>query len=298
MSRTPPAEIPIDAALVARLVADQFPALADLPIRPLGEGWDNVMFRIGDTLVARLPRRVAAVPLLENERRFLPRLAHYLPIPVPVCVYAGQPGNGYPWPWLITQWFAGDNADRDPPSPSQAPRLAAFLLALHDIDADHAPINHHRGVALTRRTALMHQHWATLAQHGEPLAPSLVALWDEAGALPLLEPPRWLHGDLHYANVLIEGGRFSAIIDWGDICSGDVATDLASFWLLFDDGAARRAAIAAYGADRATIKRAMGWALSWASILRATGLTDNPRHAAAGLAVMRRLLDDVRANDV
>ena len=132
-----------------------------------------------------------------------------------------------------------------------------------------------------------------LAPHGEPIAPPLAALWDRACAAPYSGKPRWLHGDLHYANVLVEHGKFTAIVDWGDICAGDPATDLAALWLLFDDPAARAAGLAAYGAGPAMKLRAMGWALSFASVLRSIGLTDNPRHAAVGKATMARLLGDL-----
>ena len=48
----------IDATLVQRLVAEQFPQWSDLPVRPVERsGWDNRSFRLGDDLVARLPSR-------------------------------------------------------------------------------------------------------------------------------------------------------------------------------------------------------------------------------------------------
>ena len=47
-------------------------------------------------------------------------------------------------------------------------------------------------------------------------------------------PPLWLHGDLHPSNMLTHDGRLSAVIDFGDITSGDPATDLALAWMMFD----------------------------------------------------------------
>ncbi|MBE8992763.1 phosphotransferase [Nostoc sp. LEGE 12450] len=47
---------------------------------------------------------------------------------------------------------------------------------------------------------------------------------------------KWLHGDLHPRNILVEDGAIAGIIDWGDITSGDIATDLAGLiFLLFRD---------------------------------------------------------------
>ena len=61
---TPGAEIEIDEALVHALLTDQCPHLADLPVRIVANGWDNVIARVGDEWMARLPRRAVAVPLV------------------------------------------------------------------------------------------------------------------------------------------------------------------------------------------------------------------------------------------
>ena len=52
--------IPITADLVSRLVAEQFPRWAALPIRPVAKsGHDNRMFHLGDALMVRLPSDAA-----------------------------------------------------------------------------------------------------------------------------------------------------------------------------------------------------------------------------------------------
>ena len=84
-------------------------------------------------------------------------------------------------------------------------------------------------------------------------------------------------------------GRIAAIIDWGDITSGDVTTDSAAFWMLFD-GTARQYALAAYGdIEQATRARAKGWAVSFGAVLLDTGMVDHPRHAAIGAKILRRV---------
>lgn len=102
----------------------------------------------------------------------------------------------------------------------------------------------------------------------------------------------WLHGDLHARNVLVKDGAISGVIDWGDMTAGDVATDLASIWMLLGDAGARAKARAAYGADEATWARAKGWAVLFAAILLDTGLTDTPRHAVMGERAFQRLAED------
>ena len=82
------------------------------------------------------------------------------------------------------------------------------------------------------------------------------------------------------------------IIDWGDIGSGDRATDLASVWMLFSERSARERALIDYGADADTVLRAKGWAVLFAVMLLDTGIQDHPRHAAIGHAALRQLQDD------
>ena len=51
-------ELEIDASLVGRLLAAQFPQWAALPIRRVPAwGTDNALYRLGDDMVARMPRR-------------------------------------------------------------------------------------------------------------------------------------------------------------------------------------------------------------------------------------------------
>lgn len=92
----------------------------------------------------------------------------------------------------------------------------------------------------------------------------------------------WIHGDLHPRNVLIHEGKITGIIDWGDISSGDRATDLAAVWMLFSDRVARHEALLEYGADDDMVLRAKGWAVLFAVLLLETGLSDHPQHAAIG----------------
>src|SRR5712691_8993623 len=71
----------IDATLVARLVAAQFPQWAGLPIEPIrSAGTDNALYRLGEDMVVRLPRILTATGQIERERKWLPRLAPRLPL--------------------------------------------------------------------------------------------------------------------------------------------------------------------------------------------------------------------------
>ena len=286
-SGTPAADIVIGTDLVRALIAAQHRDLSGLSVRPAESGWDNAMFRLGETLAARLPRRAAAVPLLLNEQLWLPTLAERLPLPIPSPTRTGAPDAAFPRPWSIVPWLDGRPADLSPPDPGQGPALARFLLALHQPAPPTAPANPYRGVPLAARAEAVEVRMDRL---GAAISADVRRIWRDALAAPMDREPVWLHGDLHGRNVLVEAGRFSGVIDWGDICRGDPATDLAAIWSLLPDIDARRAAVEAYGASDSSRRRAQGWAVFFGVMLLDAGRVDDARLAAAGAATLDRLV--------
>ncbi|WP_172639124.1 phosphotransferase [Streptomyces tailanensis] len=104
-------EFDIDEALVARLIAAQFPEWAGLPLAPApASGTDNVMFRLGDDMVVRLPRLPGGADHVDTEHRWLPRLAPHLPLAVPEPLGKGRPGEVYGQPWSVMRRLDGENA--------------------------------------------------------------------------------------------------------------------------------------------------------------------------------------------
>ncbi|MFI1290002.1 phosphotransferase [Streptomyces sp. NPDC020792] len=98
-----------DDSLVRRLIAAQFPRWAGLPVRRIGSaGTSNVMYRLGEDMVARLPRTAGAAGYVEKEHTWLPRLAPTLPLAVPVPLGMGAPDEGCPWPWSVYRWIDGE----------------------------------------------------------------------------------------------------------------------------------------------------------------------------------------------
>lgn len=259
------ADAAIDGGLVRALLREQHPDLADLELREIRGGWDNRLFRIGDGLLARLPCRQASAPLVEHELRWLPELAPSLPQPIPVPLRTGRPGCGYPWSWSIVPWLPGESLlSSRPPDLSQAALdLAGFLHALHRPAPVDAPFNPWRGIPLTDRTSLLHTSLDGLGSAVDRAA--VLGLWQEVlGADPWRGPTLWLHGDLHPGNLLVQDGRISAVIDFGDLTSGDPAIDFAIAWMLPRSfGDALRDAIPG-ALDDAGWKRARGWALALA----------------------------------
>lgn len=289
----PASELDVDSALVQTLLRTQHPDLADLPVTPLANGWDNFMFRLGAALIVRLPRRTASAALVASEQTWLPRLAPALSLPVPVPVRVGVPDGHFPWSWSIVPWFAGEPADTARLSCEQAQLFARFLRELHQHAPADAPSSAVRGVPLQQRATAIAERMERLRVVSPNITPRIDAAWQRALEAAAHDERRWLHGDLHALNVLVSEGRISAVIDWGDLTAGDEATDLASAWTLFADPEARRALLRGYAPSAACLARALGWGIGFGAMLLDAGLVNSPRLAAIGRATLERLDSDL-----
>jgi aminoglycoside phosphotransferase (APT) family kinase protein len=259
MTRMHAHELEIDEALVRRLLAEQFPEWQELPLQRIEpSGTVNAIFRLGDELSVRLPRREGPAEPGSVELEWLPELAPQLPVEVPVPVAQGQPGADYPWFWEIHAWVEGEVVPVDEIDAVQAAHdLAALVLALQRVDPTGAPPG--RGIRLAVRDEQMRSWWARF--DGDPRA---WEAWQRALAAPPWDgPPVWHHGDLDRRNWLVRNGRISGVIDWGSMGTGDPACDVMVAWKLHS-AAARDAFREALPTDDATWERARGWAVSQA----------------------------------
>jgi aminoglycoside phosphotransferase (APT) family kinase protein len=287
----PAAEVDVDEPLVRALLAEQHPDLADLPIEVVANGWDNAIVRVGDALVARLPRRELAVPLVEHEQRWLPELAPRLPLPIPAPVRIGRPSDRYPWPWSLCPWFDGVSALVSPPSDlaAAAELHGRFFSALHQPAPADAPANPYRGVPLAAR------HERTMADIDAldlPDPTEVIARWRAfLEVAPHEGPPVWVHGDPHPGNLLVHEGRLAAVIDFGDLCAGDRACDLAVAWMLYPSDVRPVFRAAAGDVDDATWARAHGWALAFGLVLSANA-ADHAEYSSLGAHTLGAALAD------
>lgn len=260
----PAADVSISPALVTALLEEQHPDLAPLVPVQSAEGWDNVLFRLGDELAIRLPRRAAAAMLIEHEQRWLPQLAARLPLAVPVPVRIGVPGRLFAWSWSIVRWLPGTSLLHASLADTVAATavLEQLFLALHQPAPMDAPTNPWRGVPLAARTQALHGHLQQL--EGIIDRGAVLHLWEQVlSTRPWPGPPLWLHGDLHPGNLLVHAGRLSGLIDFGDLTSGDPATDLSVLWMLPPAIRANFNAWPGTGADVDALKmRTRGWALA------------------------------------
>lgn len=289
---TPAAEIDIDEGVVGALLRDQAGELAGQTLSRFGEGFDNVLYRLGERWMVRLPRRAMSAALVEGEQRCLPAIARGLSTSVPAPVVTGVPGSGFPWHWSIVPWIEGDDADLAPLIPTSQADWLQFLSELHSLTVVEPPQNPYRGVPLADRATAIEERLVTLERVTDLVTPSLRACWAVALEADSQSGQRswcWVHGDLHPRNVLTRDGDLSAVIDWGDLCAGDPATDIASIWMHFPEAApALEAEIAASGRyDAHIIARARGWAISFGALLADTGRVDDERHYAVGARTLK-----------
>jgi aminoglycoside phosphotransferase (APT) family kinase protein len=296
VNRMPPAEVEVSADLVRRLLADQHPDLARLPVEFLANGWDNELYRVGDGLVARLPRRALGAQIIKNEQRWLPGLAPRLPLPIPRPERTGIPACGYPWSWSVVPYLPGVPAAASSFDPAAAAAaVGGFLGALHAPAPADAPANPFRGVPLAERASTFAANLALLTAQVDRDA--VLRAWVAALTAPGYDgPPVWLHGDLHPANILVNDGQVSGVIDFGDITAGDPASDLSVAWMLLppDCHAIFWSAYGPPGGQADALRaRARGWALNLAVVFLAHS-EDNPVLRRVGRRTLSAVLENQR----
>lgn len=291
-SNMPAAEVAVTPALVRTLLESQHPDVAALPISELANGWDNVIYRLGDSLTVRLPRRAMAARLIDHEQAALPALAECLPISIPAPLRVGRPELGYPWSWSVNPWIPGTTAATTPfTDPTrEAQRLGEFMAALHTTAPVDAPPNPYRGHFIGRNTAVNVERSAQLDWGDQ-----MLVRWHELVEVePWAHAPVWIHGDIHAANMLVDHGEISGVIDFGDVCAGDPATDLSVAWALFDEADRNifrdAASDGEHPIDDATWQRAEAWALHFA-VVYTLHSADNPVMGAIGAQLRHVLIE-------
>ncbi|GAA4160575.1 aminoglycoside phosphotransferase family protein [Gryllotalpicola daejeonensis] len=295
----PHADLTVDKDLAARLVTAQFPDLA-APVELIAQGWDNALFRLGDDLAIRMPRREVAAHLVEHEQRWLPTLQRLVELPLPVPVREGRPAADYPFAWSIIPWVPGTGGAHRTPAErdAYARQFAEFFAALHvpaPADAPHNPV---RGVPLADRTAAVHARLDAMAGRlADAVRAELRTAWDAGASAPShIGSALWLHGDPHPGNVVVaESGALATVVDFGDVTSGDPATDLSAAWLHFTSAgraAFRRRYEELHETDASTWARARAWAVSIGTSAFAASDGGNGPMARMGRDAIEQVLID------
>lgn len=264
-------DMDINVSLVNHLVATQFPEWSDLLIRPVEfDGHDNRTFHLGEDMLVRLPSSEKYAQQVEKEHQWLPKLAPFLSLSIPVPLAMGVPiDDYYPWHWSIYQWLEGENVtiERIADLRQFAVTLAEFLVALQQINTAGGPLpgthNFFRGGSLTVYDKETRQ--ALIDLNNKIDIEAVTVVWEEAIATTWQNPPVWVHGDISVGNLLVKDGQLSAVIDFGCLAIGDPACDLSVAWTLFEGGS-RSAFRTALSVDDVTWARGRGWTL-WKALI-------------------------------
>lgn len=289
-------EIHTDGSLVRRLLAAQFPDWAALPVRRVQSfGTDNALYRLGDGLMARLPRIGWAVGQVEKELAWLPRLAPQLPLRVPEPLALGQPGEGYPHTWGVYRWLPGEMLTLSEMAvrPELARQLAEFVRALRACDTGDAP----RADSPATDLHALDPHVRTSLDTSADWLDAdtrcrITEVWDEAMRLPgWTAAPIWVHGDLHSNNLLWDGQCLTAVLDFSALELNDPAVDLMPAWNALG-AKGRRVYREVLQPDGATWARGRARALAKALFALPYYRDTNPEIVERSLYTIREVLAD------
>jgi aminoglycoside phosphotransferase (APT) family kinase protein len=287
-------QVDVRIGTVHRLIEDQFPQWATMPVREVpSSATDNAVFRIGEELVARLPLRRKeydeALAWLKDEAAALAELLEVSPVPTPKPVALGEPGRGYPMPWIVQTWLPGHDATVEDPAASDefADDLASFVSSLRAADTRGRRFaGGGRGGRLTD-----HDDWMELCfRRSESLldVAGLRTMWAELRTLPAVDADAMCHGDLTPPNVLVRDGRLAGVLDGGGFGPADPALDLVGAWHLLD-GVRREALRRALACGEVQWLRGMAWALQQAMGLVWYYAESNPVMSRWGRRTLERL---------
>lgn len=198
-----------------------------------------------DPLVLRLPppgvRHEGSADVV-RQARLLQALGPTA-VPVPRVLWFGEDERWFGRPYHVVELLPGKTVSLDDPAnvPDEATLLAAggaataSLAALHALDPE--PFVALLGPPLELAEDV--ERWDRFAARAAE--PGLVALFPELRAALLATAPRAprngiFHGDFQWSNLLLDGGRLVAVLDWELARSGPVLNDLG--WLcVFSDPA-------------------------------------------------------------
>jgi aminoglycoside phosphotransferase (APT) family kinase protein len=286
-------EFDLDDALVQRLLTGHFPDLVDLPIALVhSTGTVNAIFRIGDSLCARLPRLEEGAESLKREWTWLPRIAPFVPLKIPKPVALGKPTVEYPYPSAVYDWVEGVpyEANLVGDERQAALDLTHFILELRKVDIKGAP----RGGRLPLNELDQVTRESIEACRGEIDTVGAAEAWAQALTAPVWDGvPVWIHADLLKSNLLVQDGRLCAVIDFGSVGIGDPAMDVVPAWSVFSkDG--RKTFRHAMDVDDATWRRARGYALHQAVRIIPYYSQSNPEFVAMAKHTILEVLADIK----
>ena len=279
-----------------RLVQNQFPQWAELPLTPFQSfGTDHILYRLGSDKVVRFPIKTEIAQNIPLQQNWLAKFAK-LPLDTPQILGIGRADDNFPYAWSVAKWIDGQDAASTPITDwsEAAVSLGRFVRELRMIDTT-------GGI-----TSGQHNAW-----RGCPLAmlddrtrgaiglvsdlfdrATLTAIWEQALSAPVWESgPTWIHGDIHAANMVVRDGQIAGVIDFGLMALGDPACDLALAWS-FLPARYRDLFLHAAEASEAMQLRGKGWGLYAGVIAFSYYRDNNPVLAAISSQTIEAVLAD------
>jgi aminoglycoside phosphotransferase (APT) family kinase protein len=239
------ADIDIQVEHVKDCLITQFSSLLPLKtIRFIGEGWDNRVFLVNETIIFRFPKRKIAVELIEQENKILPQLQSHFSLQIPNPIYQGKPSEYYPYPFQGYARLQGSSVENlsEKKRLANLPSLALFLKQLHAIDEKQAL--HLGAKSQIFDKTQVHQAITIFKERVEQLisldsiAINIHEIENEVKAIQTIELPNivsFVHGDLHFKHLVFNQGKLTGVIDWGDLGINHPVVDLAIIWGFYSE---------------------------------------------------------------
>jgi len=208
-------------------------ALTPVEISHLGSGWDNYAFLVNGGYVFRFPRREAALSCNENELRILRTIAGRLPLSVPNPIFLGEASAGFPWPFAGYRLVNGKTACAANLGNEErlaiAPDLGRFLRTFHNLPVEEmkalgAMPDPVRRLDLDFRNRNLERDLLKAQDYGLKPPDNWRDIIRAAKVVPA--EPVLQHGDLYIRHLVVDDGRLTGVIDWGDCMIDHPAIDL------------------------------------------------------------------------
>lgn len=281
--------------LARKLIAEQFPEYASLPITDVEkQGHDNRTYRLGEQMLIRMPTAADYALKVPKEQGLLPQLAKRLSISIPAPIKMGKPSADYPYPFSIYEWLSGKSINlltlTDQEKEQLAFDLAKFLKELQAIIDIEGPEpgqhNWWRGDHVSVYDKGAREQIAELVEIID--VSKALTLWDRACETKWDKKPVWIHGDFAIGNILTDSGKLSAVIDFGGAAVGDPACDLVIAWTYLS-GKACEIFMSEMDIDQDTWLRARAWAI-WKATFELCQIVDKNSPEAS---LQKRIIDEV-----
>jgi aminoglycoside phosphotransferase (APT) family kinase protein len=233
--------ITIDTELALKLITEQ-QHIAVKDIQLLDAGWDNVVYRVNQTLIFRFPRREFGIVCMENEIALTPYIQSQVPFILSAAQWIGKPTQAYPYVYAGYSQVLGkplcEAAHALVDNVKFARTLAAWLKALHAIPVTEDlqaqvkgsyewKLNIAHRVSRCYENLTHYEKYYEQAGFNKAVLVNIIELFKQWSFEPI--PFVFVHGDLYSRHIIVnEMIQPVGLIDWGDVHIGHPGVDLSS----------------------------------------------------------------------